>query len=151
MGLVAGLFAHYAHTIMPALRRTDDRTFVHAFQSIDRKILNPWFLAGGYFPALIFTGLAVALQIGRDSGAVLPWVVAAFVLYMAAAVITFRVHVPLNDGMKAAGDPDHITDLRAVREQFDEAKWASWNVVRALATTAALGCLAWALVQSGPL
>jgi uncharacterized membrane protein len=27
MGLVAGVFALYAHTIMPGLGRTDDRTF----------------------------------------------------------------------------------------------------------------------------
>ncbi|HZC99392.1 MAG TPA: hypothetical protein VFA46_04120 [Actinomycetes bacterium] len=33
-GLVAGVFGLYAHTIMPGLRRTDDRTFVAAFQSI---------------------------------------------------------------------------------------------------------------------
>ena len=31
MGLVAGAFALYAHTIMPGLRKTDDRTFVAAF------------------------------------------------------------------------------------------------------------------------
>jgi hypothetical protein len=32
MGLVAGAFALYAHSIMPGLRKTDDRTFVAAFQ-----------------------------------------------------------------------------------------------------------------------
>src|SRR5262245_12296639 len=33
MGLTAGVFTLYAHTIMPGLGRTDDRTFVGAFQS----------------------------------------------------------------------------------------------------------------------
>src|SRR5689334_1859433 len=42
-GWVAGVLGHYAHTLMPALRRVDDRTFVRAFQAIDRAILNPWF------------------------------------------------------------------------------------------------------------
>jgi hypothetical protein len=46
-GLVAGVFALYAHTIMPGLAKTDDRTFVGAFQSIDRAIINPWFIGGG--------------------------------------------------------------------------------------------------------
>ena len=41
MGLVAGAFALYAHTIMPGLRKTDDRTFVAAFGQIDRAIINP--------------------------------------------------------------------------------------------------------------
>lgn len=40
MGLMAGVFGLYAHTIMPGLRHTDDRTFVGAFQSIDRTILK---------------------------------------------------------------------------------------------------------------
>jgi uncharacterized membrane protein len=38
MGLAAGTFAIYAHTIMPGLRKTDDRTFAGAFQSIDQAI-----------------------------------------------------------------------------------------------------------------
>jgi uncharacterized membrane protein len=45
MGLAAGVFALYAHTIMPGLKKTDDRTFVAAFQSLDRAIINPWFMA----------------------------------------------------------------------------------------------------------
>src|SRR6478736_3305346 len=43
-GWVAGVLGHYAHTLIPALRRVDDRTFVTAFQAIDRAILNPWFM-----------------------------------------------------------------------------------------------------------
>ena len=41
MGLMAGVFGIYSNAIMPGLRRTDDRTFVAAFQSIDRAIINP--------------------------------------------------------------------------------------------------------------
>ncbi len=94
MGLMAGVFGLYAHTIMPGLGRTDDRTF-------------------------------------------------------AAFVVTLGVNVPLNDGIKAAGDPDRIADLAAVRERFNEARWVRWNIARAVASTAALGCLTWALVQYG--
>ena len=36
MGLMAGVFGIYSNAIMPGLRRADDRTFVAAFQSIDR-------------------------------------------------------------------------------------------------------------------
>ncbi len=111
MGLMAGVFGLYAHTIMPGLGRTDDRTFG-----------------------------------GRS---VLPWAVAALVLYLAAFVVTLGVNVPLNDGIKAAGDPDRIADLAAVRERFNEARWVRWNIARAVASTAALGCLTWALVQYG--
>ena len=148
VGLFAGVFAIYANAIMPGLGRTDDRTFVGAFQSIDTAIINPLFLMT-FLGALVFTGLAAALHLGEDFRTLLPWIVVALVLYLAVVVITLRVNVPLNDGIKAAGAPDRIADLARVREQFNEASWVRWNLIRALATTAAFGCLAWALVLLG--
>jgi uncharacterized membrane protein len=148
VGLMAGVFGHYAIAVMPGLGRTDDRTFVGAFQSIDNAIINPLFLAT-FVGGLFSTALATALHLGKDGRSLLLWLVAALVLYLAAFIITVRVNVPLNDAIKAAGDPDHIPDLAAVRERFDEARWARWNIVRALACTTAFGCLAWALVLYG--
>ena len=55
MGLMAGGFGIYGNAIMPGLRRTDDRTFVTAFQALDRAILNPLFLLT-FMAALVFTG-----------------------------------------------------------------------------------------------
>jgi uncharacterized membrane protein len=150
MGLMAGVFQLYAHTVMPGLGRTDDRTFVGAFQAMDRAIINPLFMAT-FFGAFAFTGLAAALHLGAGARSLLPWLVVALVLYAAVLVITFRVNLPLNDMIKAAGDPDAIADLAAVRERFDEATWVRWNVVRAVASTAAFACLAWALVRYGRL
>jgi uncharacterized membrane protein len=146
MGLMAGVFGLYAHAIMPGLRKTDDRTFVGAFQAIDRAIINPLFMVW-FFGALALTGAAAALHGGESS--VLPWIAGALVLYIPVLVITIAVHVPVNDAIKAAGEPDAITDLAAVRERFDEARWMAWNIVRAVLSTAALGCLAWALVEYG--
>ena len=60
----------------------------------------------------------------------------------------FTVNVPLNNQLNAAGAPDRIADLAAVRERF-EATWVRWNVVRTVASTAAFGCLTWALVLHG--
>jgi len=139
-GLVAGVFGLYAHTIMPGLRHTDDRTFISAFQSMDRAIINPWFMVC-FFGALIFTGVAAALHLGGDKRTLLPWLGAAFILYLIAVVITLAVNVPLNDALKAAGDPARIGDLAAVRRHFSEARWSAWNLARTLTTTAAFGCL----------
>jgi uncharacterized membrane protein len=145
-GLAAGVFALYAHTIMPGLRTTDDRTFVSAFQALDRAIINPWFMAGAFFGALVLTVVAAVANLGEDA---LPWIAAALVLYLIAVVITLAVNVPLNDALKAAGDPDRIKDLAGVRERFHETRWAAWNLVRVVTSTAAFGCLAWALVVYG--
>jgi len=140
MGLMAGVFGVFTHTIMPGLRHTDDRTFVGAFQSIDRAIINPWFMAA-FFGALGLTGLAAVLHLSADKRNVLPWIGTAFVLYLIAVVITLAVNVPLNDVIKAAGDPARIADLAAVRRHFAEARWSAWNLVRTLTSTAAFGCL----------
>ena len=79
----------------------------------------------------------------------LPWIGAALVLYLFVFVITIGVNVPRNNEIKAAGDVDRMTDLRGVRERFDEARWVRWNHLRTFASTVAFGLLAWALVESG--
>jgi uncharacterized membrane protein len=147
-GLVAGVVFLYAHTIMPGLHNTDDRTFVGAFQAIDRAIINPWFMLC-FFGALILTGVAGALHLGRDTRTALLWIVAAFVLYLVTVVITMAVNVPLNDAIKAAGEPDEITNLAEVRRNFNEAKWTAWNWLRVVLSTGAFGCLLAALIMYG--
>ena len=146
MGLSAGVFALYAHTVMPGLKKTDDRTFIAAFQALDRAIINPWFMGTAFLGALLFTLVAALTHLGRDT---LPWIAAAVVLYLITCVVTFAVNVPLNDALKAAGRPEQISDLADVRERFDEARWATWNLVRVVTSTAAFACLAWALVVYG--
>ena len=143
MGLVTGAFALYAHAIMPGLKTTDDRTFVAAFQSIDRAIINPWFMLTGFAGALVLTALALVTQLGRDP---LPYIAAALVLYVIAVVITIAVNVPLNDAIKAATNLD---DAAAIRERFHEARWAAWNLVRVVVSTAAFGLLAYSLIVYG--
>ncbi|WP_329087088.1 anthrone oxygenase family protein [Streptosporangium sp. NBC_01469] len=146
-GLIAGLFYAYTCSVMPGLARTDDRTLISTMQQINVAILNGWFAIcfGG---ALVLTVLSAALHLQEGGRAVLPWIVAGLVLYVVMLAITMVIHVPLNTALDAAGDPDRITDLAAVREQF-EAAWVRWNLIRTLASVAAFGCLAWALVVYG--
>jgi uncharacterized membrane protein len=148
MGLMAGVFGIYSNAIMPGLRRTDDRTFVAAFQLIDRAIINPAFMAT-FLGALVLTALAALLHLAGEGRSLLPWLVAALVLYLVVFVVTIRVNVPRNNEIKAAGDVDRLTDLHSVRERFDEARWVGWNHVRAFASILAFGLLAWALIKSG--
>ncbi|MGV9777606.1 anthrone oxygenase family protein [Streptosporangium sp. NPDC003464] len=147
MGLTAGLFYSFACAVMLGLSRTDDRSFISAMQWINVKILNGWF-ALAFAGALILTIAAGALHLSGGGRPVLPWIVAGLVLYGVVLVVTFTVNVPLNDQLAAAGDPAAIADPAAVRQAF-EAKWVRWNTVRAVASTAAFGCLVWALIVHG--
>jgi uncharacterized membrane protein len=139
-GLMAGLFAAYSYAVMPGLGRTGDRTFVEAMQQTNAAILNGWFgiCFGG---AVVFAALAAVLHRGRPG---LGWIVAGLVLYVAVLAVTFAVNVPLNDALAAAGNADPA----AARAGF-EGVWVRWNVVRAVLSTGAFGCLTWALVTVG--
>src|SRR5262245_1174134 len=119
-GLSAGTFALYAHTVMPGLRSTDDRTFVAAFQALDRRIINPWFIAGTFFGALALTAAATIANRSEPS---FRWILVALIAYVLVVVITVAVHVPMNDAIKAAGDPA-VINVREVRARFDESRWA---------------------------
>jgi uncharacterized membrane protein len=148
MALTAGVFGDWAHTIMRGLHKTDDRTFVGAFQALDEAIINPLFMVA-FMGALVLSGVAAVLYL-RDGGhSALPWVAVAFSLHLVALVVTMAVHEPLNEVIRDAGDPDRIADPAAVRDSFHETRWVAWHIVRTVATTAAAGCLAWALVLHG--
>jgi uncharacterized membrane protein len=93
---------------------------------------------------------AVALFQARRSGQakLAGWIVAALVLYAVMVIITFAVHIPLNEDLKDAGDPARIDNIAEVRDDF-VTPWVAWDIVRTLVTTAAFGTLAWALVLRG--
>lgn len=147
MGLLAGLFYGFAVGVMPALGRADGRTVVDAMQQINVAILNPWFFLS-FLGAPVLTVIAAALHLRADGRAVLPWVLAALVLYGVGFVITVAGNIPLNDALATAGPPARIADLSQVREHFEPA-WARWNIARTVASTGAFACLVWALVLSG--
>lgn len=144
-GLSAGVFLLYAHTIMPGLRGTDDRTFVGAFQAIDRAIVNPWFLLGSFFGAPLLLAVAALLSLSGPEQDALPWLLAALVLHLAVVAITVAVHLPLNDRLKAAGDPDTI-DVAAARTAFSAARWVRANHVRVALDLAAFAAVCVGLV-----
>ena len=129
-GLMAGLFFAFDVSVMPALRRSDDRTVVAVMQRVNVAILNGWFLLG-YVGAL-------------------PPLIGALVCYGAAVAVTARVNIPLNDALEQAGPVERIADPAAVRAAF-ERPWSRANVWRTVLCTAALGFLAWALLCEGRL
>lgn len=144
-GLTAGTFVHWSNTIMPGLGNVDDRTFVLAYRALDAAILNPLFLGMGYLGAMVFTGVSIFQHRRTGQRPVLILVGVALALYLLVSVVTFGVHEPLNEAIRAADVDASGADFAAIRAQLDEAAWATWNTVRALASTIAFGCVTWAL------
>jgi uncharacterized membrane protein len=135
-GLQAGTYFTWATGVMPGLARVDDRTFVHAMQQMNVAIVNPLFLAT-FIGAPVLAGAAVALGGSHSRG----WAIAATALTIGTVAITAAGNVPLNDALQAAGGIDRITDLAAVRADF-ESRWVALNIARCLTSAGALACLA---------
>lgn len=136
-GLMAGLFAAFAYSVMPGLRRADDRTLVVAMQRINVAIMNPVFLA-------LFVGglvLAVAAWWTLRSDRLGPWMLAAAILTLVGVVVTVVANVPLNDRLASAG----LVDPAGARAAF-ESSWVAWNLVRTALHTAAFAVVVVGLV-----
>lgn len=145
MGIAAGVYLLYAFVIMPGLAKTDDRTFVGAFQQIDKAIVGPFLLVFFVGP-LALSALAAATHLGNENRTTPVLIAGAVVLQLAMAGITLSVNVPLNNAIKAAGNVNEIADIAAVRTQFNEPRWVRWNSVRTTIAIIAFGLLSWALV-----
>jgi uncharacterized membrane protein len=143
-GLVAGLYFFSSIAVMPALSAADDRTLVDAMQVMIDKIENPAFFAV-FLGAPVLAGIALAQALGSGQTTIAGWIIAALALYTVMVVVTFAVHIPLNDDLQQAGDPARIENIAEVRDDF-VTSWVAWDIVRTLVTTAAFGALTWALV-----
>ncbi|MEV6360066.1 anthrone oxygenase family protein [Nocardia asteroides] len=145
-GLVAGIVLAYSNSVMPGLRRADDRTFVDACQRLNTAIHNPLFMLVSNL-ALLSTAAATVLAVLADlSPVVLVWTCAALFLYLATLAITLAVNVPMNNRLIAAGHPDTVPDrLPGLRADF-ETRWTTMNNLRTALTTAALICQLIALI-----
>jgi uncharacterized membrane protein len=148
VGMMAGIFAAYAMSVMPALAKTSDQTFVDVMRRINVEIVNPWFmfcfLGGG-----IFTLVTLFLHVrgypdGDAARDAIGWIIAGLVLYGLSLGVTFVVNVPLNGALAAADK----SDPTAARTPFEK-RWVWFNVVRTVTCIAAFVCLAWALRESG--
>ncbi|MFD3556609.1 DUF1772 domain-containing protein [Streptomyces goshikiensis] len=149
-GLIAGLFFAFDVSVMPALKRSDDRTLIQVMQRINVAIVNGVFLFA-FLGALLFTALALALHLASDGGgAVAAPLTGALVAYVLALGVTGGVNIPLNNALEQAGPVDRIADPAAVRQAF-ERRWVPANRWRTLLCTTALGFLTWALVAHGNL
>ncbi len=141
-GLQAGTYYAWATGVMPGLSRVDDRTFVATMQNINVAIVNPAFMLS-FLGAPLLAGAAIFTS---DSSA-RPWLIAGTAFAAGAIAITAGGNIPLNNALESAGGVERITDLAAVRSDF-ESTWVSWNIARALTSTASLACLAWAALRS---
>lgn len=141
-GMMAGLFYAYSISVMPALHRAGAPVFVEVMQRINTVITNGWFMFC-FAGALVFGAIAAVIHGVNGPSAVFVPTLIGVVLYAGQLVLTFTLHIPLNNALDAAGD----TDPAATRQAF-ETRWVRWNHARTLLCTGSFASLCWALSQT---
>jgi uncharacterized membrane protein len=131
-GLSAGVFYTFQVSIVRALARVDDTSYVTIFQSINRTIVNPWFVSvfiGG--PVLAAAALAAHWDVDEP---VTWWLAAGVVLQIASVAITGAGNIPLNEQLDRLGVVSGEAATSA-RSDF-EAPWNRLHLIRTVASVA---------------
>lgn len=136
VGLMSGIYWAFTTAVMPGLRDRDDRSFIVTMQSINRRILNPWFLTIFMGSLLLPIATAIALFLDDDNDARW-WGIAGAIAAAVPFAITIGGNVPLNNTLDAATPND---DQAATRRAF-EGPWTRLNLWRTITATAALAVL----------
>ena len=130
--LATGFILIFAIVVMPGIGTLDDRSFLRAFQVIDRVIQNNQPLFG-----LIWVGSVVAILAATflgfsqldDIGRIL--ILAAAILYIFGMQLpTISINIPLNNRLQTL-NLETMDETTAVDErQRFEARWNRWNTIR---------------------
>ncbi|MEN8129452.1 MAG: anthrone oxygenase family protein [Pseudomonadota bacterium] len=131
-GLMAGVFFAFSTFVMRALARIQPAQGIEVMQSINRTVINPWFLGVFLGTAAVCILLAgSALWRWHQPSAV--YLLAGSLLYLIGTVlVTIVFHVPMNDALESV---EPASNDASGQWAGYLPKWTAWNHVR---TTAAL-------------
>ena len=129
-GLMAGVFFAFSTFIMRALARLQPAQGIEAMQSINRTVINPWFLGAFLGTAAVFILLAgFVLWRWQQPGAV--YLLAGSLLYLIGTVlVTMVFNVPMNNALE---NVDPASNDAAGQWAGYLARWTVWNHVRTVA------------------
>lgn len=134
-GLMAGLFYAWSISVTPGLAKIDNTSYLKAFQSMNRAILNPVFF-------LAFFGLAVLLiymsfkTFGSPQTSQQWMILSAAVLYLGGIMfVTIFGNIPLNNSLESLQiETMTPAQMTAFRETF-ESKWNRLNMIRTICSS----------------
>ncbi len=127
-GLTAGLCFTWSNAVTPGLGRLDDQTFLKAFQSMNRVIINGRFMMVFFGPVLLLFLNAYLFK----SNPVSFWLflAAAFLFFFGIGIVTIFGNVPLNELLEQSSlETSAPMDLQALRQKFEQ-PWNQWHLVR---------------------
>ena len=133
--LNAGLFFIFSVCIMQALGQLEADEGIGAMQSINRVIINPWFMGVFMGTALLCAVIVTIAVLEWSDPAAAPglgWAMAGGIVYLLTAIgVTVIFNVPLNNELDRA-DPDSAEGASLWARYLGA--WTKWNHVRSVGT-----------------
>lgn len=143
-GLSAGLFYAWQVSVIPGTRKLSDSGYLEAMQSINREILNPWFLIIFFGPIVLMTISSISLY-RLDNSQAFIWVLISAITYFIGTIgVTAFGNVPMNNTLDVLElSKLSITQLKETRMAY-EVKWNQYHLIRTAFTVISFALLLWA-------
>ncbi len=129
-GLGAGVYYAYQVSVTRALAEADDAAYARTFQSINRTIVNPWFVSI-FLGAPALAAAALTVHWGGD-GPRVTWMATGLALNVASVAITVAGNIPLNEALDRLGAVSGEA-ATAARRDF-ERPWNRFHLARTIAS-----------------
>ncbi|WP_210395105.1 DUF1772 domain-containing protein [Motiliproteus sediminis] len=140
--LVGGIFFAFSTFVMGALSQLKDEVAITTMQSINRVVINPWFL--GVFMGTAALSLVLIMVTMLDSEGASVGLIASVLCYIVGTfMVTIFANVPLNN--RLASLPADATSSHDYWHHYLK-HWTRWNHIR---TVAALLCATLILIDGG--
>ncbi|PHS50757.1 MAG: hypothetical protein COB01_11880 [Lutibacter sp.] len=148
VGLIAGLFYSWSISVTPGLEKLNDESYLLAFQSINRAILNPAFF-------IFFFGLVLLLPMlcylyYQSPAGIQFWciVTATFLYFFGVIAVTIFGNVPMNNTLEVLQiesiNPEQMASFRLGFER----KWNNLNTIRTICSSLSFLSLIIACMQN---
>ena len=147
-GLIAGLFYAWSISVTPGLARVGDTHYLHAFQSMNRAILNPAFFVA-FMGLVILLPLLAYFYFKSPISAPFWYILSAMLLYLIGVIlVTFLGNIPLNNNLEALFIESMTpAQMDVFRLEFEH-QWNRFNYIRTLSSTLSFILLILACLQN---
>ncbi|MDJ0899767.1 MAG: DUF1772 domain-containing protein [Xenococcus sp. MO_188.B8] len=126
----AGIFYAFSTFVMKALAEQPPAQGIATMQSINITVINPWFMAAFFGPAVGGIILTIALLGQWDQPGAIYWLVGSLLYLIGTIGVTIVGNIPLNDAL-AVVRPDSAEGATLWARYLTD--WTFWNHVRTAA------------------
>ncbi|NES21044.1 MAG: DUF1772 domain-containing protein [Symploca sp. SIO3E6] len=141
--LSAGIFFAFSTFVMQALGRQTPSSGIATMQSINITVINPWFMAAFFGPAVVSLVLAIAALKQWNQPGALYWLAGALFYLVGTIGVTILGNIPLNDAL-AVVNPDSAEGATLWVRYLTN--WTFWNHVRTIAAFVAAALFTLSLI-----